>query len=192
MQREHVLEHALNVLEQHGLAPSTSLEMMAGKTDLSADDLRRFWPDREALLYDALRYHGDQIDAWRHQLLHDTALTATDKILKRYEVLAEYVTNQRYPGCLFIAACSFYPDATHPVHCLAEKQKQASWQFTHTLLSELGVDNPTLVAQQMELILEGCLSRLLVKRNVHDVDSAKQLAEDVLAIALCRKNGALS
>ena len=112
--------------------------------------------------------------------------------MARYQVLAEAVNNHRYPGCLFIAACSFYPQPDHPIHEVAELQKQASWQYTHELLTELHTDNPELVAHQMELILEGCLSRLLVKRNVQEVENARRLAEDVLSIALCRKNGALS
>jgi hypothetical protein len=112
--------------------------------------------------------------------------------MARYEGLNEQVNKGRFPGCLFIAACSFYPQPDHPIHQLAEKQKRASWQFTHTILTSLGLDNPSMVADQMELILEGCLSKLLVKRNVQDVDVAKRLAEDVLSIALCRKNGALA
>ncbi|MGV3344507.1 transcriptional regulator [Enterobacteriaceae bacterium LUAb1] len=191
MQREQVLKLALRELEQYGLATGISLERIAGQTSLTADALRRFWPDRQAMLYDALRYHGSQIDAWRHQLLHDNTLSVQQKLLKRYEVLTEHVHNQRYPGCLFIAACSFYPDTSHPIHQLADQQKQDSLQYTQALLTELDVDNPALIAQQMEIILEGCLSRLLVKRHVQDVDHARLLAEDVLTIALCRKNGAL-
>lgn len=192
MQREQVLEQALSILEQRGLAAITSLAMVADELGYSEQQLQRFWPDRDALLYDALRYHGQQIDAWRRKLLLDDSKGAEQKLLARYQVLAEAVNNQRYPGCLFIAACSFYPQPDHPIHEIAELQKQASWQFTHALLSELETDNPPLVAHQMELILEGCLSRLLVKRKVQEVETARSLAEDVLSIALCRKNGALS
>ncbi|MGY3097451.1 hypothetical protein ACVW03_003266 [Pantoea agglomerans] len=97
-----------------------------------------------------------------------------------------------FPGCLFIAACSFYPQPDQPIHQLAEQQKRGSWQFTHDILVEQALDNPSMVADQMELILEGCLSKLLVKRNVQDVATAQRLAEDVYSIALCRKNGALA
>lgn len=192
MQREQVLEHALNVLEKNGLAATPSLTMMAGELDCSEQELRRFWPDKEALLYDALRYHSDQIDIWRRKMLLDESLSPSEKLMARYGVLEESVNNQRYPGCLFIAACSFYPQPDHPIHQIAEQQKKDSWQYTHELLSLLGTDNPTLVAHQMELILEGCLTRLLVKRKVQDVETARRLAEDVLSIAMCRKNGALS
>ena len=191
MQREQVLDTALGLLEQQGLA-TTTLEMLAEKLDVQPSDLKRFWPDREALLYDCLRYHGQQIDTWRRQLLLDEALSPQQKLLARYDVLAEYVQHDRYPGCLFIAACSFFPEVDHPIHQLAEQQKRASYDYTFELLQEMGSDDAQMVAEQMELILEGCLSKLLVKRQLHDVAVARRLAEDVLNVARCREHGALA
>ncbi|MCX8965236.1 transcriptional regulator [Erwinia psidii] len=192
MQREQVLEHVLNVLEQNGLASSMSFAMMADTLACPKEDLQQHWPDRDALLYDALHYHSEQIDTWRHKLLLDETLNVGQKLLARYQVLEEAVRSNRYPGCLFIAACSFFPQPDHPIHQVAERQKRASWQYTHDLLNALETDNPELITHQMELILEGCLSRLLVKRNLQEVETARSLAEDVLNIALCRRNGALA
>ncbi|AGE16150.1 TetR family transcriptional regulator [Serratia marcescens] len=191
MQREHVLDTALGLLEQQGLATAT-LEMLAEKLDVQPGDLKRFWPDREALLYDCLRYHGQQIDTWRRQLLLDENLSPQQKLLARYDVLAEYVQQDRYPGCLFIAACSFFPETDHPIHQLAEQQKLTSLELTRELLRDMDADDADMVAQQMELIQEGCLSKLLVKRQLQDVSVAKRLAEDILQVAQCRRNGALS
>lgn len=191
VQREHVLDTALGLLEQQGLATAT-LEMLAEKLDVQPGDLKRFWPDREALLYDCLRYHGQQIDTWRRQLLLDENLSPQQKLLARYDVLAEYVQQGRYPGCLFIAACSFFPETDHPIHQLAEQQKLTSLELTRGLLREMDADDADMVAQQMELIQEGCLSKLLVKRQLQDVSVAKRLAEDILQVAQCRRNGALS
>ncbi|MEB7895839.1 transcriptional regulator [Serratia marcescens] len=191
MQREYVLDTALGLLEQQGLATAT-LEMLAEKLDVQPGDLKRFWPDREALLYDCLRYHGQQIDTWRRQLLLDENLSPQQKLLARYDVLAEYVQQDRYPGCLFIAACSFFPETDHPIHQLAEQQKLTSLELTRELLRDMDADDADMVAQQMELIQEGCLSKLLVKRQLQDVSVAKRLAEDILQVAQCRRNGALS
>ncbi|MFU0759399.1 HTH-type transcriptional regulator BetI [Serratia marcescens] len=191
MKREHVLDTALGLLEQQGLATAT-LEMLAEKLDVQPGDLKRFWPDREALLYDCLRYHGQQIDTWRRQLLLEENLSPQQKLLARYDVLAEYVQQDRYPGCLFIAACSFFPETDHPIHQLAEQQKLTSLELTRELLRDMDADDADMVAQQMELIQEGCLSKLLVKRQLQDVSVAKRLAEDILQVAQCRRNGALS
>ncbi|WP_410333139.1 transcriptional regulator [Klebsiella quasipneumoniae] len=191
MLREDVLAEAIKILEIEGIA-NTSLEMVAERVSCPTSDLKRFWPDREALLYDALRYLSHQVDAWRRQLLLDDTLSAEQKLLERYSALTTCVSNQRYPGCLFIAACTFYPDAQHPIHQLAEQQKQASLAYTHELLTQLEVDDPEMVAKQMELIVEGCLSRLLIKRSQTDVDTARRLAEDILRFAQCRMGGALT
>lgn len=191
MQREYVLHTTLELLERQGLA-NTTLAMLAEKLGILPQDLTPFWPDREALLYDCLRYHGQQIETWRRQLLLDDTLTPQQKLLAHYDVLAEYVRNQRYPGCLFIAACSFYPENDHPIHQLAEQQKQDSLDFSRDMLHEMNIDDTDLVAQQMELVQEGCLSKLLVKRQLQEVAIAKRLAEDILQIAQCRKFGALS
>lgn len=191
VQREEVLGEAIQILEIEGIA-NTTLEMVAERVAYPLNDLKRFWPDREALLYDALRHLSHQVDAWRRQLLLDESLSAEQKLLARYAALTTCVSNLRYPGCLFIAACTFYPDAQHPIHQLAEQQKQASLAYTHELLSQLEVDDPAMVAKQMELIIEGCLSRLLIKRSQTDVDTARRLAEDILRFAQCRMGGALT
>lgn len=182
MLREDVLAEAIKILEIEGIA-NTSLEMVAERVSCPTSDLKRFWPDR---------YLSQQVDAWRRQLLLDETLSAEQKLLARYAALTTCVSNQRYPGCLFIAACTFYPDPQHPIHQLAEQQKQASLAYTHELLTQLEVDDPEMVAKQMELIVEGCLSRLLVKRSQTDVDTARRLAEDILRFAQCRMGGALT
>ncbi|EFE97607.1 transcriptional regulator, TetR family [Serratia odorifera DSM 4582] len=191
VQRELVLDTALGLLEQKGLA-TTTLEMLAEKLGMQPSDFKPFWADREALLYDCLRHHGQQIDAWRRQLLLDESLSPQQKLLARYDVLAEYVKNDRYPGCLFIAACSVFPEDDHPIHQLAEQQKMTSLELTRDLLREMDADDADMVAQQMELVQEGCLSKLLIKRQLQDVSVAKRLAEDILQVAQCRKHGALS
>ncbi len=53
---------AIKIFEIEGIA-NTSLEMVAERVSCPTSDLKRFWPDREALLYDALRYLSQQVDA---------------------------------------------------------------------------------------------------------------------------------
>jgi len=191
VQREDVLGATLQLLEIQGIA-STSLEMVAERVNYPLDELRRFWPDKEALVYDALRFLSQQIDTWRRQLLLNEELSNEQKLLARYGALTDCVTNNRYPGCLFIAACTFYPDPEHPIHQLADQQKRAAYDFSHDLLTQLEVDDPAMVAKQMELVLEGCLSRMLINRSQTDVDTAHRLAEDILRFAQCRQGGALT
>lgn len=122
MQREEVLEQALHVLEREGIA-NTTPEMVAAAAQCPTEEIQRYWPDREALLYDALRYLSQRVDAWRRQLIYNEELSAEQKLMARYQALTDCVSQDRYPGCLFIAACTFYPEASHPIHQLADQQK---------------------------------------------------------------------
>lgn len=190
MQREQVLNSVLQLLEQQGL--SGNIEILLKKLNVDVNQSRQFWPDDEALLYDCLRYHSQQIATWQRQLQLNDELSPEEKLLARYNQLAQKVTDNRFLGCLFIAACSIFPNPEHPIHQLSEQQKQLSFNFSLELLRQLDIDDSEQVAKQMELILEGCLSKLLVKRNIADVLIAKLLAEDILIMAKCRKNDALN
>jgi len=191
VQREDVLGKTLQLLELKGIAAATP-EMVVEQINYPMDEFLRFWPDKEALVYHALRFLSQQIDTWRRQLLLNEELSNEQKLLARYGALTDCVTNNRYPGCLFIAACTFYPDPEHPIHQLADQQKRAAYDFSHDLLTQLEVDDPAMVAKQMELVLEGCLSRMLINRSQTDVDTAHRLAEDILRFAQCRQGGALT
>lgn len=109
MQREDILGEALKLLETQGIA-DTTLEMVAERVNRPLDTLQRFWPDKEAILYDALRYLSQQVDIWRRQLLLDETLSAEQKLLARYSALSECVSNNRYP-----VACSLPPVRFIPI-----------------------------------------------------------------------------
>ena len=104
MQREDVLGEALKLLELQGIA-NTTLEMVAERVDYPLDELRRFWPDKEAILYDALRYLSQQIDVWRRQLMLDETQTAEQKLLARYQALSGLSIYR----CLYVLSRSWPP-----------------------------------------------------------------------------------
>lgn len=96
MQREDVLNQALSLLENHGLLMSEAT--LNDNLDIDPERLRIFWPTRNDLLYDCLRYHGNQIDIWQRRILLDESLSCEDKLLARYTALAERVRENRFPG----------------------------------------------------------------------------------------------
>lgn len=190
MQREDVLGEALKLLELQGIA-NTTLEMVAERVDYPLNELRRFWPDKEAILYDALRYLSQQIDVWRRQLMLDETQTAEQKLLARYQALSECVKTTAIRAVCLSLPVRFIP-IPPPYSSTGRSAKSAAYDFTHELLTTLEVDDPAMVAKQMELVLEGCLSRMLVNRSHADVDTAHRLAEDILRFARCRRGGALT
>lgn len=64
--------------------------------------------------------------------------------------------------------------------------------FTHELPITSEAGDPAVVAKQMELVLEGYLSRILVNRSHAGVETAHHLAEDTLRFTQCRVGGTLT
>lgn len=83
---------------------STTLEMVADGIDYPLDELKRFWPDKEALQV-TLRLSQPAGGYLALAAAVDEELTTGQKLLARYTALTECVTNNP-PGCLFIAACT--------------------------------------------------------------------------------------
>ena len=113
-------------------------------------------------------------------------------MLARYQALSGALKTTAIRAVYLSLPVRFIPIQPHPIHQLADQQKSAAYDFTHELLTTLEVDDPAMVAKQMELVLEGCLSRMLVNRSQADVDTAHRLAEDILRFARCRQGGALT
>ena len=131
MQREDVLGEALQLLEQEGIA-STTLEMVAERVDRPLDELRRFWPDSEALLYDALRYLSQQVDTWRRQLMLNEEMTAEEKLLARYPALTNCVTKTATPAaCLSPPVPSTRTPSTRFTSSLTSRNRPRSTSATN-------------------------------------------------------------
>lgn len=124
MQREDVLGEALKLLEIQGIA-NTTPEMVAERIDYPLDELQRFWPDKEAILYDALRYLSQKVDIWRRQLMLDETLSTEQKLLARYQALSECVSNNRYPDvCLSLPVPSILIRITLFISWRSNKKRQ--------------------------------------------------------------------
>ncbi len=128
--REDVLAEAIKILEIEGIA-NTSLEMVAERVSCPTSDLKRFWPDREALLYDALRYLSQQVDAWRRQLLLDETLSAEQKLLARYAALTTLRKQPAVPGLPVYRRLHLLPGSSAP-HSPAGGTAEAGFAGLHS------------------------------------------------------------
>ena len=123
MQREDVLGEALKLLECNKGLPTPRWRWLLNVWIIHQDELRRFWPDKEAILYDALRYLSQQIDVWRRQLMLDETQTAEQSCWHVIQALSGALKTTAIRAVYFIAACTVLSDHGHPIHQLADQQK---------------------------------------------------------------------
>ncbi len=112
--------------------------MVAERVNRPLDTLQRFWPDKEAILYDAPLFDES---AGRYSATpasdETLLLNKATGTLQRAFGMCQY---NCYPVACSLPLCGRFisPDSTHPIHQPANQQKRAAHDFTHELLDHAG------------------------------------------------------
>jgi hypothetical protein len=108
-------------------------------------------------------------------------------LLAMFDVIDEWFNHPDYKGCLFITACSEFPDKNHPVKRAASSHFADAMEGIKKMAESAGIKNTEEFAMEWVLILEGAT----VYRQITDNNSAalngKRIAEarlkDYLALS---------
>ncbi len=91
------------------------------------------------------------VDAWRAAHPDDPA-----EVLRAYaRSLGEQACGPGFHGCPFLNALAEHPDPGHPVREAAQAHRRWQRATATSLLADLGVDDPDLVALQLLLLRDG-------------------------------------
>lgn len=82
--------------------------------------------------------------------------------------------------CPFIHAAAEHPDPADPVHAYAREQKLVMLALVTGLVSELGIDEPELLAEQLVTLADGVASRAMVLNDPGYGRHARAAAEILL------------
>ncbi|MFD9858004.1 TetR/AcrR family transcriptional regulator [Streptomyces alboflavus] len=86
-------------------------------------------------------------------------------------------------GCPFIDAAAEFPDPRNAVHSYAREQKLRMVDLVTALVAELGVREPTALAEQLVTLADGAASRAMVLGEADYGRHARAAAEILLAHA---------
>ncbi|ARX81037.1 MULTISPECIES: TetR/AcrR family transcriptional regulator [Streptomyces] len=86
-------------------------------------------------------------------------------------------------GCPFIDAAAEFPDPRNAVHSYAREQKLRMVDLVTALVEELGVREPTALAEQLVTLADGAASRAMVLGEADYGRHARAAAEILLAHA---------
>jgi AcrR family transcriptional regulator len=165
------------IIEESGVAKMSLYRSFASKDELVATYLKerserhwRWWDTVMAL-------HPGQPE----QQLHDL-----------FEAVAERVNSPGFRGCAFANAATEFPEEGSRARAVALAHKAARHERIVTLCEGAGAENPSVLADQLSVLLEGtyAIAGCLGGRNV--ADSAAKAAAILIAAAIRRDSAALA
>jgi len=144
------------VLHDVGITKQAFYRHFESKDELALETIRR----RDAL--ESAEF-GSRVNA-----LGDTA---REKLLAMFDVLDEWFHDPNYKGCLFMVACAEFPNRHDPLHQAAADHFDASEAAIEELARRAGADDPSALAKEFVMLLQGALIYRLV---TGDNDAAKR------------------
>ena len=106
-----------------------------------------------------------------------------DEYQARFDRLARNDAGGSFRGCPFVNAVTELgaPDTAVTTLAIAFKDQQRAW--FRTLLAQMGVADPDLLATQLALLVDGAIAAALVRGDAAMVEAAREAARTLLTAA---------
>lgn len=183
--RSHVLEVAQNLFYWRSIR-ATGVDLVAAEAGVASTTLYRMFPSKE----DLVAAYVERADLDFRELVA-AAVTAAgpgprDQILAIFDKVLAQIGSGQFRGCAMMMTLAEYPDPGLSAHRNAVAAKSWVRDTIAELTGQLGVSNPTQVADHLTLALEGLLATGQALGPAGPAKEARHLAETILAAAAPR------
>ena len=97
-----------------------------------------------------------------------------------FGVWRDWFNNVHFQGCIFIHACSEFPDPRDPVHQAAKANADALCQHVRDLAAAAGAEDPAGFAEQFKIIMQGSIVVEVIDRRNEAASTAARLADALI------------
>ena len=155
--RDQLIATANELFYQNGFH-ATGIDTLLDKAGIAKMTLYNHFPSKEDLISKGLTVKSKKVLAWLHQGLEDHAVSERDKLFTIFDIYEHWFKSDGFYGCMFAKAAAEFPDPDHPVHKAASKHLAKLFEMLLGITTNAKVNNPTSLAEQMVLLLEGASS----------------------------------
>ena len=107
--------------------------------------------------------------------------TAIGQLYAAFDVVEHIIKSDEFQGCIFVNVAMEFPLPHEPAHVLAAKNKRAIEEILYGLAVEAQAADPSALAQELCLIMEGAYVTRVVTGNKNTIDIARRIAKLVIA-----------
>ncbi|MEN1704391.1 MAG: TetR/AcrR family transcriptional regulator [Planctomycetota bacterium] len=101
-----------------------------------------------------------------------------------WKVWAEWFNEPGFNGCIFIHACSEFPDPNHPCHIAAKHNIDSIRGAVQENAAQARVSDPVALGRQFSLLMQGAIVMEVIDRDGSAVRDAEAVARRLLLLAL--------
>lgn len=175
-----ILDAAYELFYREGFA-RVSVDSIAAAAGVTKRTLYYHFESKDALVGAVLEHQHDRalgrIQSWA-ETSSDDPVAMIDEIFRK---LAAWASEPKWLGSGFTRITMELADLPgHPARAAARRHKAAIEHWLAVRLADLGVDAPKETARQIKLLLEGCLSLILIHGDTSYAMSAAAAAKAIV------------
>ena len=152
--RQRILETASEMFYRDGIR-AVGIDAIIARSGVAKMSLYRHFPSKDALvaawLEDRNRFFWESWDK-AEALRAEDPRGCLEAIL---EMIAARVAHPKWRGCPFLNTGTEFPEPDHPARAVILANKRAVHERLQTLASAAGARDPDLLAQQLQLLIDG-------------------------------------
>ena len=175
---ERILAAADKLFYSQGIR-AVGVDAIAEEAQVSKRTLYNHYPTKDDLVAAYLTARFRQVPP--------SDAPAREQVLGYFERLEKMFAEGGFRGCPYVNAVTELGDRKHAATHIAVQFKEQRLAWYRTLLERMGVAEPARLAMQLQLLVEGAISAVLVNNDPSVARDARAAAEVLVDAALMRK-----
>lgn len=176
--REKILATAEQLIYRNGIH-ATGMDLLVKTSGVARKSIYRYFATKDEVAAAALNARDVR---WMHwfRTESDKADTPQACILKMFTVLKAWFESEGFHGCAFINTAGEVGDANDPIRLIAKLHKQKLLDYVLELTEQLDIEQPSALAKQLLILMEGAITTARVMGDYSAADSARDVAQLLL------------
>jgi AcrR family transcriptional regulator len=179
--KERILQAAYELFYQKGFA-RVGVDLIAEKAGVTKRTLYNHFKSKDHLLADVVRFHHElaltRIQRWGNKLA-DELHPMLDSLFSQ---LADWAAKPRWAGTGFTRIVMELADLPgHPARAIASGHKTAVEKWLASEFAARKVVSPDQCARRVALLIEGCMTLMLIHGDRHYAQAAAEAAKLLVA-----------
>lgn len=186
--RERLIAAGLDLFYRQGFH-ATGLDQILAQVGTTKTTFYKYFDSKEALALACIQRRDERWRILLPRMLRERAgPEPVAQLCEIWGVWREWFEDIQFNGCLFIHACSEFPNPSDPCHKAAWSNVDALRDMVQDLAEQSGLHDPVAFAEEYMLVMQGAIIMEVIDRRGIAAATAQRVGEALIE----RHGGTLS
>lgn len=181
--RQLLIDTARDLFAENGFH-ATGIDTILARSGVAKKTLYNHFRTKDELILAVLRQHDGEFRNFLMREVEALASTPEERLMAIFDVAERWFSQNNFFGCMFINAIGEYSEPGTAIRDVCREYKNLIHGYIRSLAEEAGAAEPTILADELALLLEGAIVTAQVSQRPNAAGTAKHIASNLIEEAL--------